>query len=446
MNSKRMPRRSFLRAAGALIPLPLLDVMTPVAASAQTSAPLRLVWLFQANGFYPQAWNPSGTAADWKLSRVLRPFEPFRDRLTVIRNLRTIAQGPHIGKCSAFLTGIPAQRDPRLGLFASGKSVDQWVADHIGGDSLLRSLHLGIEYPGQGYCSGANTPVAYGATISWRNRTTRVMPEVTPRSAFDLLFARATGRQAAQQAQWQGSILDSVRDQANQLYQTGSAADHEKLDEYMESIRAVETRIQRAALPPRRSWTPPTRPTEREFDPPPPGVPSDRREHVRQMLDLITLALWTDSTRVATLMYANSLSEADFRFIDGVQQSFHSGCSHHQSNPEKIEQYVRINEWHAQQSAYLLKRLDSIREGDGTLLDHSVVFFGSSLKDGQEHANWDLPVVMAGGLGGRIKHAGHLMCAEDTNIANLHLTTVRWFGVEADSFNGMSTGPISQLA
>lgn len=446
MNSKRIPRRSFLRTASALIPLPLLDVMTPTAARAETSAPLRLVWLFQANGFYPQAWNPSGTGADWKLSRVLRPFEPFRNHLTVIRNLRTIAQGPHIGKCSAFLTAIQAQRDPQLGLFASGKSVDQWVFDHIGGDSLLRSLHLGIEYPGQGYCSGVNTPVAYGATVSWRNRTTRVMPEVTPRAAFDLLFARPTGPQAAEQSRWQGSILDSVRDQAKQLYQTGSAADRQRLDEYLESIRSVETRIQRATLPPHRSWTPPTRPAEREFDPPPPGAPADRRQHVRQMLDLITLALWTDSTRVATLMYANSLSEADFRFIDGVQQSFHSGCSHHQSNPEKIEQYIRINEWHAQQTAYLLNRLEAIREGDGTLLDHSVVFFGSSLKDGQEHANTDLPVVMAGGLGGRIKHAGHLICPEDTNIANLHLTTVRWFGIQSDGFNGMSTGPISQLA
>jgi hypothetical protein len=221
--------------------------------------------------------------------------------------------------------------------------------------------------------------------------------------------------------------------------------DRQKLEEYLDSVRSVEARIQRTSTPAPSAWTPPTRPAEREFDPPPPGVPSDRRLHVRQMLDLITLALWTDSTRVATLMYANSLSEADFRFIDGVQQPFHSGCSHHQSNPEKIEQYVRINEWHAQQTAYLLRRLDSISEGDGTLLDHSAVFFGSPLKDGQEHVNSDLPVVLAGGLAGKVKHAGHLRCPEDTNIANLHLTTVRWFGVKTDDFNGVSTEPISQL-
>lgn len=272
MKPIRIPRRSFLRAAGALIPLPLLDLMSPIARVAQ-AAPIRLVWLFQANGFYPQAWNPSGSGPDWKLSRVLQPFEPFRNRLTVIRNLRTIAQGPHIGKCSAFLTGIQARRDPQLGLFASGKSVDQWVADQIGGDSLLRSLHLGIEYPGQGYCSGVNTPVAYGATVSWRNRTTRVMPEVTPRAAFDLLFARPTGAEAAARAQWQGSILDSVRDQARQLYQSGSAADRQKLDEYLESVRSVEARIQRTSAPPRRAWTPPSRPPEREFDPPRPESP-----------------------------------------------------------------------------------------------------------------------------------------------------------------------------
>ena len=444
MTFKRIPRRSFLRAAGAMIPLPLLELMSPAQARAESAAPLRLVWLFQANGFYPQTWNPSGTGRSFKLSRVLHPFEPFRDRLTVIRNLRTIAEGPHVGKCSAFLTGIQAKRDPQLGLFASGKSVDQWVADQISGDSLVRSLHLAIECPGQGYCSGADTPVSYGATVSWRNRTTRVMPEVTPRAAFDLLFGRPTGAGAAERARWQGSILDSVRDQARRLYQNGSAADRQKLDEYLDSVRSVESRIQCTSQP-RHSWVPPTHPAEREFDPPLPGVPSDRRQHVRQMLDLITLALWTDSTRVATLMYANSLSEADFRFIDGVQQSFHSGCSHHQGNPEKIEQYVRINEWHASQTAYLLNRLDSIQEGDGTLLDHSVVFFGGSLKDGQEHANVDLPVAIVGGLGGKIKHQGHLICPEDTNIANLHLTTVGWFGVETDNFNGMSTGPISQF-
>lgn len=445
-------RRTFLKGLTAALPLPLLEVMTPtflsgsVAQAAETGTPpVRYVWLYQSCGFYPGSWDPTGAGHDFQLSRTLEPFAPFKDRLTVIRNLRTHAYGNHIGKCTALLTGVQAERDRSLGVFASAKSIDQQLAEHLGQQTPLPSLQLGIEHPGQGYCSGANSPVAYGATLSWNTPTSMLMPEINPRAAFDRLFGRTVGPGAAEAARWQGSILDMVSEQAAALKHRGSALDRHKLDEYLQSVRSVERDIQRATQPISKTWQPPTSPAESEFDAPPAGIPQDRAEHVRMMLDLITLAFWTDTTRVATMMYVNSLSEANFSFIEGVTEPFHAGLSHHGSKPEKIEGYSKVNEWHARQSAYLLKRLDSIDEGNGTALDNSLVFFGSSLKDGDPHSNIDLPIACVGRAGGGMRPGGHVICAEDTPIADLHLSTLRWFGIDADDFNGLGAKPIAML-
>jgi hypothetical protein len=269
--------------------------------------------------------------------------------------------------------------------------------------------------------------------------------EIAPRAVFDNLFRRYSGAAALEQARWQTSVLDLVNEQAAAVRRQGSSLDKQKIDEYLESVRGVERRIEQTLNPPKRSWTPPTAPPESAFRVPSPGVPANRAEHVQLMLDLITLAIWTDSTRVASLVLTNTLSEANFSFIDGVKEPFHSGCSHHRYLPERVEQYCRVNEWHASQVAYLLARLDAIQEGNGTALDNSVVFFGSSLKEGHIHSNIDLPIACFGRAGGRLKPVGHVICPEETSIANLHLTTLRWFGIEASDFNGMSTGTIPQL-
>jgi hypothetical protein len=447
---KPLPRRTFLKSLGVALPLPLLEVMTPsfsfgAAIDPRLKPPARYVWLYQSCGFYPDAWNPTGEGRDFQLSRTLKPFEPFKDRLTVIRNLRTFAYGNHIGKCTALLTGVQAERDRELGVYASAKSIDQQLAEHIGRDTLLPSMQLGIEHPGQGYCSGANSPVAYGATISWNTRTTMLMPEISPRTAFDRLFGRSFGPQAQEAARWQSSILDLVNEQAKSLRRRGSALDQHKIDEYLESVRSVERRIQRETRPVADKWQPPTRPGEGQFATPAAGIPQDRAEHVRLMLDLIALAIWTDTTRVATLIYVNSLSEANFSFIDGVAEPFHGGLSHHAYQPKKIEGYSKVNEWHAEQSAYLMKRLDAIDEGSGTALDNSLVFFGSSLKDGHPHSNIDLPIACVGRAGGSLRPAGHVTCHPDTHIADLHLSTLGWFGIEADDFNGLGAKRIPEL-
>lgn len=442
-------RRTLLKRAGAALPLPLLEIMSPAitsAAAAQPAVPpVRYLWVFQSCGFYPGAWNPTGEGTDFELPRTLKPCADFKDRLTVVRNLRTQAYGNHVGKVTAMLTGIQAERDPQTGVFTSAKSVDQILADKICEDTPLKSLQLGIEHPGQGYCSGANTPVSYGATLSWSSPTAMLLPELAPRKTFDSLFRNRDGAEGNNQSRWQRSVLDLVGEEAKTIRRRGSAQDRRKIDEYLESVRDVERRIDRTLNPPQRSWTPPTKPDATHMSAPPPGIPADRTEHVRMMLDLMTLAVWTDSTRVASLILANTLSEANFSFIDGVTEPFHSGLSHHGNKPKKVEQYCRVNEWHATQLAYLLSRLDSIDEQDGTALDNSVVFFGSSLKDGDAHSNIDLPIACFGRAGGRLKPAGHVICPENTHISNLHLTTLRWFGAEQSDFNGQSAKVISEL-
>ncbi|MEM9826645.1 MAG: DUF1552 domain-containing protein [Planctomycetota bacterium] len=439
-------RRTFLLGTAATLPLPLLD-STPSWAKEMTvpSPPKRLIWLFQSNGMFPKAWNPSGWGTNCQLPTTLKPFEKHRSKMTILRNLTTAASGPHVGKCSALLTGVQVYRDPELGIYANAKSLDQWVAAKHADQINIPSLQLGIERPGQGYCSGIDTPVSYGATLSWSDHATRLMPEINPRRAFDRLFRRPSAAERQNQARWQTSILDSVIEQANDVRRSGSIGDRRKMDEYLESVRSVEKRLQQAPPSKTSRWRPTSQPTEQDLVRPDPGVSGDRQIHMRSMLDLIVLALWTDSTRVATLMMSNTLSDGDFSFLEGVDRPFHSGTSHHQNKPNKIQQYVAINRWHAQQAAYLADRLASIDEGSGTLLDNSLLFFGSSLKDGNAHSNKDLPIVMLGGCGGTIRHRGHFDCGDQRNTADLHQTTLAAFDLHQDEFNGIPTSTIGEL-
>ena len=458
MKPFRISRRALLRGLAATLPLPLLDVMTPVSAFAQAItpaegiipkaiAPTRYLYLYQGNGFYPKAWNPEGNGKDFILPPTLASWQPFKDKVTIIRNLNTIAFGPHIGKVSALLTGHQAERDTKTGRFMNPKTVDQVIADKIGNDTLYRSISAGIEHPGLGYCSGINMPVSMGSSISWNNNAP-VQPEVSPRNLFDMLFRRG-GAEAKERAGWQRSILDKVLlEEASALQKRASSIDKHKVEEYLDSVRTVERRMQASVLTPNRAWTPPTHPDEEEFVAPPPGVPTDRREHCRQMMDVLALALWTDSTRVSTFMFANELSEGDFRFLgSGITASFHNTYSHHGQAPEKVAGYKAINTFHAEHVAYLASKLDSIQEDDGrTLLDNCALFFGSGLKDGNGHVNVDLPVALIGSAGGRFKPAGHIQAPVNTNVANLHLTALGWFDIDLPDFNGFSTGKIKEIA
>jgi hypothetical protein len=445
--AKRIDRRTFLRGAGAALALPMLDIMSPVGHAAKAAAPVapappRFLWLFQPCGFHPEAWNPKGDGLNAVFSESLKPLEPFQARSTVIRNLWTNANF-HAGNVTALLTGRMAEMDAESGRFSAGQSIDQHIADKISGTTRIRSLELGIDSPPSGSCALTRLPLRYGATVSWQTPTQQRMVEVRPLNIYERLFG--VDGKSGKQAALHGSILDLVKEEARDIRRIGSNADRQRLDDYLDAVRETERGIQRTLNPAPPDWTPPSRPAESEFTAPPIGVPTHRPTHMKSMLDLLTLALWTDSTRVATFAMGATQCNAHFGFIDGVVKAFHEECSHHRNKPEVIKQYVAINKWHAEQTAYLLKRLDSIDEGGKSLLDNSLVFFGSSLSDGNLHSCEDLPIAMFGTLGGRVRPRGHVFTPHKTPISHLHRTTLGWYGIEAENFNETGAKTLSNL-
>ena len=431
MPVKHLNRRSFLKGMGVALQLPLLDIMAPTKALASTSAataPKRLIWCFQPNGFYPDTWNPKGEGKGCELPRVLQPFESYRDQMTIFRQLNNNAK-QHAGNVTALLTGHQAEPDPETGRHRSAKSIDQTIADHIAGDTPMRSLEIGVDHPPTGYCASTSLPLSYGSTIAWRTPLQPLPVEVRPRAIFERILQSNT-KLTPRERSFRKSVLDLVHEDAKAIQKIGSNSDRRRVDEFLESVRSIELRLERAEADDPRLWTPLTKPDEALLQPPPAGVPHSRPEHIKLLTDLLVLALWTDTTRVSTFMLGASQCNADFSFLNGVNQPFHEGCSHHGFQEAKISQYVTINEFHAQCAAEMLRRLDDIDEGDGSLLDHSLVFFGSSLKDGHVHASDDLPLTAIGGLHGRVPHSGNYFAPEDSHVGRLHATTLKWYGID----------------
>ena len=353
--------------------------------------------------------------------------------MVVVSNLDNVGATGHVQMTSAFLSGVPVKNQ------VGGVSLDQLVARKIGGDTLLPSIELGTEPPRQGGVNGE--PIAIASTCSWSSPTTHIMPEINPRVAFDRLFRNQTSPEARREAAGRKSVVDLVLGDARALRRQASARDQHKLDEYLESVRSVELQIDRALNPPERSWVPPTRP---ELVAPADGIPARRDEHLRIMLDLMVLAFWTDTTRVATLMTAHGFSRQNFSFLDGVT-SDHHGMSHHMNRAPAIAEYTKVSHWYIEQLAYLLTKMKQIDESDGSLLDHTVVLYGSEMKDGNGHIRTNLPILLAGRGRGMLKTGRHVVLDPHTPLANLHLTLAQMFGCEIDSFNGVSTGTLGPL-
>ena len=423
--------------------MPLLEVTEPARGASRLAArkdPVRLVTLFHPNGVYPPAWDPEGDGRDYKLSRILEPLAPVRDDVSVISNLGTGAQG-HVGATSSFLTGTPLHKKAagRINTPNMGTSLDQFVAERIGGRSRIASLEVGTEPPRSGGENGL--AISYANTVSWRSDNTKVDPEIEPQAVFDRLFGvtEKTRRQLADEA----SIIDLVMEDAKSLRARGSVSDRRKLDEYLTSVRDVEKRIDRNLNPssPEAEWKPVVEP---DLFRPEAGIPPTRDEHLRQMLDLIALALQTGTTRVATFMMAHGFSRQNFTFLDGVSGDHHS-ISHHKENPELTEPYTLVSRFYVSQLVYLVERLKSIPERDGrTLLDNTMVLYGSALKNGNGHTTQNLPILLAGRGGGRLRPGRRIVLPEKTPIANLHLTLARNMGIEADRFT-TSTGSLTDL-
>lgn len=431
----KIPRRTALRGIGVGLALPCLDIMRGVSRAESAAAPpARLACLVQPNGVYPPAWEISGEGRDFRLSNILEPLERHKQDLIVISNLENAGVRGHVQMTCAFLTGVPLQGG------RCGVSLDQMVARKIGGETPLPSIELGTEPPRQGN-DNAN-PIAFANTCSWSSPTTRLNPEISPRVAFDRLFRNQNSPEAQRAALDRKSVVDLVLDDANSLRRRASTHDQHKLDEYLQSVRSVEVQIDRAINPPQRSWTPPTRPDQ--LIGPPDGIPARREEHLRLMMDLLVLAFWTDTTRVGTLMMAHGFSRQSFNFLPGVT-SDHHGMSHHKNEPGAVREYTTVSHWYIEQFAWLLDKLKRIDEGHGSLLDNTVLLYGSEMKDGNGHIREDLPVILAGRGGGKLDVGRRVVLETQTPLANLHLTLAQKFGCEIDSFNGVSAGTVSSV-
>lgn len=457
-------RRTMLRGVGAALALPWLDAMGPLAARAvaatSAKAPVRLAVLYMPNGVNEKAWAPAGVGRDFELSPTLAPLAKLKDQLLVfteLYNAGSIGGDGHYVKTSGFLTGTTITKTTGKDLRSGGVSLDQLAARRVGRQTPLPSLELGIDPVTTGIDNNVGYTRLYGSHIAWTTPTTPAAKEINPRLAFDRLFRSdaASGKTAADDR----SVLDLVAEDAQSLRNRVGRADRMKLDEYLDSVRAVEKRIdfntrQRAD----ENKLSPDVLTEiealdkrvQQFENHPEREKlrslrggGDHTEHVRLMLDLMVLAFWSDSTRVSTFMFGNAVSPRNFSFLDGVRGGHHE-ISHHKNEAKALEQYQRINLWHVEQYAYMLAKMGAIREGEGTLLDNSMVLFGSGMRDGNRHDPRNLPLVLAGRAGGALATGRHLVYKKNTPLCNLYAAVLDRMGAPVDHF-GDSTEKLRGL-
>jgi hypothetical protein len=418
--TRELSRRSFLRGAGVSLGLPLLEAMAFGAVKA--SPPVRMSCMYFPNGMWEKDWNPAKTGADYELPFALQPLAPHKADVLVLTGLdkKHSHQGDgHYAKTANYLTGLPVFKTTGKDLSVGQASVDQYCAGRIGQQTPLPSLELGIDPVISGIDSNVGFTRLYGSHISWRSATTPVAREISPRLAWQRLFgmkrAVAHDPAAARKQEDDRKLLDLVLEDAQSLRGRLGRDDQTKFDEYLDSIRGVEKRIEFFSKPDPREWKAP----EPGDYAPPAGAPGDHKAHVRLMFDLITLAFQTDTTRINTFMFANDVSGKNFAgLIDGAKGAHHE-FSHHESKKEKYEPYSKIVRWHVEQLAYLLDRMKSVKEGEGTLLDNTMVMFGSSFSDGNRHDPAGLPILLAGRGGGTIVSGRHLAFPKGTPLCNL---------------------------
>ncbi|MEZ6060483.1 MAG: DUF1552 domain-containing protein [Planctomycetaceae bacterium] len=418
----RLPRRTVLRGFGAGLSLPLLDIMLPGAAAAGASAaptaPVRMACLFFANGAIMQKWKPSGSGRNFQFNDTMQPVAPMKDDLLIMSGLTQHharangdGGGDHARNASAFLTGAQPRKTSGADIFV-GVSVDQAAAQKVGHLTRLPSLELGIERGRNAGSCDSGYSCAYSANISWKAPNTPTAKEINPRLAFERIFGNP-GDTATQERRnrYRKSILDFVADDASRLRNTLGGSDRHKLDEYFTSVRDVEQRIDRAGhMAP--SYVP-----EMQL---PDGVPADLKEHIRLMYDILLLAFQTDATRISTFMLADAGSNRTYPEVD-VKDGHHE-LSHHQDDPEKMTRIARIDKYLVEQFAWFLQRMKSVKEGENTLLDNSMILYGSGISDGNRHNHDDLPIILAGRGGGTVDTGRFLEFPNETPLNNLFLS------------------------
>jgi hypothetical protein len=433
---KHLSRRTLLRGVGVSLGLPLLDSMvpaqTPLAKTAATSKS-RLSCIYVPHGATMDKWTPAADGKGFEFTEILGPLEKFRDRVSIVSNLAHPAAGgvgsdagaDHARSAAVFLSGV----HPEQGSIHVGTTIDQIAAQRIGQDTPLPSIELSIEEVA--LSCGSGYACAYSNTISWKTPTTPLPMENNPQVVFEKLFGDGSNNaDRLARKQQSRSLLDSVMDQVASLQRELPASDRTRLGEYLDDVREIERRIQKAEN---------QIPADLKLPEAPVGVPESFDEHFKIMYDLQVLAFRAEITRVATLMYARDTSGAVYP-QSGIRDGFHV-ASHHSNNRANMDKFALINKYHVEMLAYFLDKLKSTPDGDGNLLDHSMVLYGSSMSNGNQHDHDPLPVVLAGGASGQLNGGRHMTYAPHTPMSNLLLTMLDKLGIQADK-HGDSTGKL----
>jgi hypothetical protein len=433
---KHIHRRTFLRGAGVTLALPLLESMIPAATLlGQTAATprTRLGAIYFPHGAIMPLWTPAAEGAGFELTPILQPLKPFYNQINIISDLRHAnaygsgATANHNRSAAAYLSGAFAETgaQPSLGI-----TVDQIAAQKIGQDTPLPSLELTIEEPSLNCGDGLSC--SYRDTISWQGPHAPLPMQNNPQVVFERLFGDGnTAEQRKTRRAQSISLLDSVVGEAASLQRKLPATDRTRLDQYLSDVREIERRVQKAGQQLSDDLPVPAAPT---------GVPRDVEEHIKLMYDLQVLAWQAEITRVSTFLMCKELSGSTYP-KSGVRDAFHT-LSHHSNVKENIERFSLLNTYHVGLFAYFLEKLRATPDGDGTLLDHSLVLYGSGMSDGNQHNHTDLPVVLAGGASGRLKGGRHLRHPKNTPMANLLVAMLDTLGIRTDKF-GDSNGEVS---
>ena len=414
---------------GAAICLPFLESFGEV--NEKTKAPVRFGAMFMANGVNPPDWLPKGVGKDFELSPILAPLKDHRSNITVVSNLMNeTSTSNHISLTSAFLCG-----KNHVGQ-KSEASIDHLIAQKIGLGTRVPHLRLGTEPPrAQGYLT-----CSY---VSWNEDNVLLAPELNPRVAFDRMFRDFNSPEARQKASGQRSVLDAVLNRSKSLSNNLSAYDKEKMDQYFSSIRALEKRLDNIITPPAPvpgGWRPSLAADQAGKFRPSEAAPDNAEIYMDVLIDMMVLGMWTDTTRVATLMMGHGLSRKNFAFLDGVNNDHHV-TSHHRNRAQLIEEYKIISRWHVERLQRMMDKMAAIDEGGSSLLDNSLMLFGAGMSQGNTHSGSNIPILLAGKAGGAMKTGRHIQTAKNTQHSNFLLSVLQKMGVERERF-GKSTGTV----
>jgi hypothetical protein len=443
VTKKSISRRTVLRAAGAVVALPLLDSMIPAFAPAASTKPVRRFGVvYHPNGVIYDEWLPKGVGSEFELSPTLKGLEPFKDKLTVVTGLfcdpaeaNGDGGGDHSRACGSYLTGVHVKKSDSI--VENAVSMDQIVAKAFERDTQLSSLQMTADENSLLGSCDLGYSCAYSSTLSWLTPSLPLMAENNPRVLFERMFGSSDStdpRVRAARLNQDKSLLDSVSERVNQLRRQLGASDNRKVNDYLASLRDVERRIQKAEEQSSKELPDVAQPA---------GIPEKFEDHVRLLYDLQLLAYQSDLTRVITFMYGREQTARPYPQI-GVPEGHHP-ITHHQGNPEKMAKCAKIQRYHIGLFTEYLEKLRNTPDGDGSLLDHIILLFGSGISNSDRHTHGPLPTFLVGGGGGTLKGGRHLVYPEHTPLANLELTLLNKLGVPVDKL-GDSNGQFRELS